>query len=181
MTKTSSYHRRVPRPLCRFGEALCDTHHIVAVAKNHRPLEGWMTASQSAVAAVRRWAPMRHHQSDAMANPVPWHLRVGAASIYGFTLAVHAAPLGPPTDHIDAKGHGENLSRCNVTATSTLITYGGTPLLGRNRVRLCSLRRSRRGGTKVFGSLWGHQGRTDRAGQKLAGRSVKNRAARGTS
>ena len=110
------------------AEALCDTHHIIAVAKTTGALEELDDRIQSRGGSATL-APMDITNADAMATLCRGiYDRWGSLDLWLHT-AVHAAPLAP-TDHIDAKDMAKSVA-CNVTATSTLITYVA-PLLAQS-------------------------------------------------
>jgi NAD(P)-dependent dehydrogenase (short-subunit alcohol dehydrogenase family) len=99
------------------AEALCDTHHIIAVAKTTGALEELDDRIQARGGSATL-APMA-----TLCRGV--YDRWGSLDLWMHT-AIHAAPLAP-TDHIDAKDMAKSVA-CNITATSTLITYV-SPLL----------------------------------------------------
>lgn len=110
---------------CALAEALCETHHIVAVAKTVGALEELDDRIQARGGAATL-APMDITNPDAMAQLCRGiHDRWGHVDLWAHT-AIHAAPLAPAA-HIDAKDLGKSVA-ANVTATSTLITMV-TPLL----------------------------------------------------
>lgn len=106
--------------------ALCDTHHIIAVAKTTGALEE-LDDSIQAKGGSATLAPMDVTNADAMATLCrSIYDRWGTLDLWLHT-AVHAAPL-TPTSHIDAKDLAKSIAG-NVTATATLISYIA-PLLG---------------------------------------------------
>ena len=108
------------------AEALCPTHHIIAVAKTTGALEELDDRIQARGGAATL-APMDVTNADAMATLCRGIFdRWGNLDIWMHT-AVHAAPLAP-TDHIDSKDFAKSLNG-NVTATATLISFVA-PLLG---------------------------------------------------
>ncbi len=111
-----------------FGEALCDTHHIIAVAKTTGALEELDDRIQARGGSATL-APMDITDPDAMATLCRGIFdRWGTLDLWLHT-AVHAAPL-TPADHIDPKDLAKSIA-CNVTATATLIRYVA-PLLGQS-------------------------------------------------
>ncbi|WP_300031189.1 SDR family oxidoreductase [uncultured Roseobacter sp.] len=110
------------------AEALCATHHIVALARTTGALEE-LDDRIKAKGGTATLAPMDITDIDAMATLCRGIFdRWGSLDLWAHT-AVHAAPLAP-TDHIDGKDFAKSLSG-NVTATSTLITFV-SPLLGQS-------------------------------------------------
>lgn len=108
------------------AEALCDTHHIVAVAKTSGALEELDDRIQARGGSATL-APMDVTKADAMATLCRGIFdRWGSLDLWLHT-AIHAAPLCPTND-INAKDLTKSVA-CNITATSTLITYVA-PLLG---------------------------------------------------
>ena len=108
------------------AEALCTTHHIIAVAKTTGALEELDDRIQ-AKGGHATLAPMDITNSDAMATLCRGIFdRWGSLDMWLHTAA-HAAPLAP-ANLIDAKDMAKSVA-CNVTATTTLITYVA-PLLG---------------------------------------------------
>ncbi|EEB83580.1 SDR family NAD(P)-dependent oxidoreductase [Roseobacter sp. GAI101] len=108
------------------AEALCDSHHIIAVAKTTGALEELDDRIQARGGSATL-APMDITNDAAMATLCRGIFdRWGSLDLWLHT-AVHAAPL-TPTDHIDAKDMAKSVA-ANITATSTLITYV-SPLLG---------------------------------------------------
>jgi NAD(P)-dependent dehydrogenase (short-subunit alcohol dehydrogenase family) len=110
------------------AEALCDTHHIIAVAKTTGALEELDDRIQARGGSATL-APMDITNDAAMATLCRGiYDRWGKLDLWLHT-AIHAAPL-TPTDHIDAKDMGKSIA-CNLTATATLISYI-SPLLGQS-------------------------------------------------
>lgn len=108
------------------AEALCDSHHIIAVAKTTGALEELDDRIQARGGSATL-APMDITNDAAMATLCRGIFdRWGNLDLW-LHAAVHAAPL-TPTDHIDAKDMSKSVAT-NITATSTLITYV-SPLLG---------------------------------------------------
>ena len=108
------------------AEALCDTHHIIAVAKTTGALEELDDRIQARGGSATL-APMDVTNADAMATLCRGiYDRWGSLDLWLHT-AIHAAPLAP-TNHVDTKDMAKSVA-CNITATSTLITYV-SPLLG---------------------------------------------------
>ncbi|MEP0964313.1 MAG: SDR family NAD(P)-dependent oxidoreductase [Roseobacter sp.] len=107
------------------AEALCDTHHIIAVAKTTGALEELDDRIQ-AQGGSATLAPMDVNNSDAMATLCRGiYDRWGKLDLWVHT-AIHAAPL-TPTNHVDPNDLSKSVA-CNITATSVLITYV-SPLL----------------------------------------------------
>ena len=110
------------------AEALAPTHHIIAVARTTGALEELDDRIQ-AKGGNATLAPMDITNADAMATLCRGiHDRWGGLDLWLHT-GVHAAPLAP-ANFIDAKDMGKSVA-CNITATSTLITYIA-PLLGQS-------------------------------------------------
>ncbi len=108
------------------AEALASTHHIIAVARTTGALEELDDRIQ-AKGGNATLAPMDVTNADAMAVLCRGiHDRWGRLDLW-LHCAIHAAPLAP-ADHIDTKEIAKSVA-CNITATSTLITYIA-PLLG---------------------------------------------------
>ena len=108
------------------AEALAPSHHVIAVARTTGALEELDDRIQ-AKGGSATLAPMDVTVPEAMATLCRGIFdRWGSLDLWLHT-AVHAAPLAP-ADHIDARDMAKSLA-CNVTATSTLITYVA-PLLG---------------------------------------------------
>ncbi|WP_372674869.1 SDR family NAD(P)-dependent oxidoreductase [Aquicoccus sp.] len=102
------------------AEALCDTHHIVAVARTTGALEELDDRIQSKGGSATL-APMDISKADAMAQLCrSIYDRWGSADIWAH-CAIHAAPLSP-ADHIDSKDWDKSVS-INVTASGTLIAF----------------------------------------------------------
>ena len=110
------------------AEALCDTHHIIAVAKTTGALEELDDRIQARGGSATL-APMDVTNTDAMATLCRGIFdRWGKLDLWLHT-AIHAAPL-TPTNHIDAKDLEKSIA-CNITATATLIGFV-SPLLGQS-------------------------------------------------
>lgn len=102
------------------AEALCTTHHIVAVARTTGGLEELDDRIQ-AKGGSATLAPMDITNADAMATLCRGiHDRWGHLDLW-VHAAVHAAPLTPAA-HLDAKDWAKSIA-VNVTATGTLIPY----------------------------------------------------------
>ena len=128
------------------AEALCDTHHIVAVARTTGALEDLDDRIQ-ARGGKATLAPMDITNIDAMAQLCrSIYDRWGSVDLWAHT-AIHAAPLSP-ADHIDAKDWDKSVS-INVAATGTLIRFVA-PLLARDGTALFF--DDPRGGEKFFGA-----------------------------
>ncbi|MYM56018.1 SDR family NAD(P)-dependent oxidoreductase [Thalassovita mangrovi] len=128
------------------AEALCQTHHIVAVARTTGALEEVDDRIQAA-GGQATLAPMDITNADAMAQLCrSVYDRWGTVDIWAHT-AIHAAPLSP-AQFIDAKDWEKSVD-CNVTATGRLITYVA-PLLGETGTALFF--DDPRGGEKFFGA-----------------------------
>ena len=128
------------------AEALCETHHIIAVSRTTGGLEELDDRIQAKGGAATL-APMDVTNVDAMATLCRGiYDRWQTLDIWLHT-AIHAAPLAP-ADHIDAKDMDKSLA-INVTATATLISFV-SPMLGQtgNAVFFDDPR----AGTKFFGS-----------------------------
>lgn len=110
------------------AEALCPTHHIIAVGRTTGALEELDDRIQARGGAATL-APMDVTTPEAMAMLCRGiHDRWGRLDLW-LHCAIHAAPLAP-ADHVDAKDMEKSVT-CNVTATATLITYVA-PLLGQS-------------------------------------------------
>lgn len=108
------------------AEALCPTHHIVAVARTTGALEELDDRIQAAGGAATL-APMDITNPDAMRQLCRGiHDRWGSIAIWTHT-AVHAAPLSPAMS-LDARDWDRSVAT-NVTATGHLIPFIA-PLLG---------------------------------------------------
>lgn len=128
------------------AETLCETHHIVAVARTTGALEELDDRIQ-AKGGSTTLAPMDVSNRNAMAQLCrSIHDRWGKVDLWAHT-AIHAAPLAP-ADHIDQKDWDKSIAT-NVTATGTLITFIA-PLLGAEGTALFF--EDPRGGEKFFGS-----------------------------
>ena len=128
------------------AEALAPTHHIIAVARTTGALEELDDRIQ-ATGGQATLAPMDITNADAMAVLCRGiHDRWGKLDLWLHT-AIHAAPMAP-APHVDAKDMAKSMT-CNVTATTTLITYVA-PLLGLDGQAVFF--DDPRGGTKFFGA-----------------------------
>ena len=128
------------------AEALCETHHIIAVSRTTGGLEELDDRIQAKGGAATL-APMDVTNVDAMATLCRGiYDRWQTLDIWLHT-AIHAAPLAP-ADHIDAKDMDKSLA-INVTATATLISFV-SPLLGQYGTAVFF--DDPRAGTKFFGS-----------------------------
>lgn len=128
------------------AEALCQSHHIVAVARTTGALEELDDRIQAA-GGQATLAPMDITNPDAMAQLCrSIYDRWGKVDLWAHT-AIHAAPLSP-APFIDAKDWDKSVS-INVTATGRLITYVA-PLLGEAGTALFF--EDSRGGEKFFGA-----------------------------
>ena len=108
------------------AEALCETHHIVAVARTTGALEE-LDDRIKARGGSATLAPMDITVPDAMATLCRGiHDRWGKADIW-LHSAIHTAPLSP-AHFIDPKDWDKSVS-VNASATSLLISYVA-PLLG---------------------------------------------------
>ena len=112
--------------LDRFAEALCETHHVIAVAKTTGALEE-LDDRIKARGGSATLAPMDITKPEAMAQLCrSIHDRWGHVDLWAHT-AIHAAPLSP-ANTIAARDWDKSVA-CNVTATGQLIPYIA-PLLG---------------------------------------------------
>lgn len=128
------------------AETLCETHHIVAVARTTGALEELDDQIQSK-GGKATLAPMDITNPDAMAQLCrSIYDRWGRVDLWAHT-AIHAAALSP-ADHIDAKAWDKSVS-INVTATGQLISYVA-PLLGLSGTALFF--DDPQGGKKFFGA-----------------------------
>lgn len=108
------------------AEALAPTHHIIAVARTVGALEE-LDDRIKAKGGAATLAPMDITTEAAMATLCRGiYERWGNLDLWAHT-AIHAAPL-TPASHIDAKDMAKSVA-CNITATSTLISFIA-PLLG---------------------------------------------------
>lgn len=108
------------------AEALCDSHHIVAVARTTGALEE-LDDRIKARGGNATLAPMDITVPEAMATLCRGiHDRWGRVDIWLHT-AIHVAPLSP-AQFIDAKDWDKSVA-VNASATALLITYVA-PLLG---------------------------------------------------
>ena len=127
------------------AEALCDTHHIVAVARTTGALEE-LDDRIKARGGNATLAPMDITKADAMRQLCrSIHDRWGGVDIWAHT-AINAAPLIPAA-HLDA-GVWEKSVDVNVTAAGRLIAFVA-PLLGESGRALFFRRSARR--QKFFG------------------------------
>ncbi len=128
------------------AEALCDTHHIVAVARTTGALEELDDRIQ-AKGGQATLAPMDITNPDAMAQLCrSIHDRWGKVDLWVHT-AIHGAPL-TMAHHIDAKDWNKSVS-INVTATGQLIPFIA-PLLGEDGHAVFF--EDEKAGQKFFGS-----------------------------
>ncbi|WP_373050156.1 SDR family NAD(P)-dependent oxidoreductase [Thalassovita aquimarina] len=128
------------------AEMICQTHHIVAVARTTGALEELDDRIQAA-GGQATLAPMDITNPDAMAQLCrSVYDRWGSVDLWAHT-AIHAAPLSP-AQFIDAKDWEKSVD-CNVTATGRLITYVA-PLLGEEGTALFF--DDPRAGQKFFGA-----------------------------
>lgn len=108
------------------AEALCETHHIVAVARTTGALED-LDDRIKAKGGQATLAPMDVTNMDAMAQLCrSIYDRWGKADVWAHT-AVHAAPLTPAAT-LDARDWEKSVA-LNVTTTGKLIPFMA-PLLG---------------------------------------------------
>ncbi|MDU8926666.1 SDR family oxidoreductase [Alisedimentitalea sp. MJ-SS2] len=150
------------------AEALCDTHHIVAVARTTGALEELDDRIQ-AKGGKATLAPMDITNPDAMAQLCrSIYDRWGGVDTWAHT-AIHAAPL-TPADHIDAKDWDKSVS-INVAATGTLIRFVA-PLLGCDGTALFF--NDPRGGEKFFGAYGATKSAQIALAQSWAAESVKS-------
>ena len=106
--------------------ALCDTHHIVAVARTTGALEE-LDDRIKARGGSATLAPMDIALPEAMATLCRGiHDRWGGAALWVHT-AIHAAPLAPAS-HMDSKDWDRSIA-VNLTPMGHLIPYMA-PLLG---------------------------------------------------
>ncbi|MBA85472.1 SDR family NAD(P)-dependent oxidoreductase [Thalassobius sp. S69A] len=128
------------------AEALCQTHHIVAVARTTGALEELDDRIQ-AKGGQATLAPMDITNKDAMAQLCrSIYDRWGAVDVWAHT-AVHVAPLAP-ANFVDQKDWEKSVA-CNVSATGVLIPYIA-PLLGESGTALFF--EDARAGQKFFGA-----------------------------
>jgi len=107
------------------AEALCGTHHIVAVGRTTGALEE-LDDRIKAKGGEATLAPMDITNADAMAQLCrSIYDRWGTVDIWAHTAA-HAAPLSP-ADHMDLKGWEKSVD-INLTAAGRLIGFV-SPLL----------------------------------------------------
>ena len=149
------------------AEALCDSHHIVAVARTTGALEELDDRIQ-AVGGSATLAPMDITNADAMAQLCRGiHDRWGRVDLWAHT-AIHAAPLSP-ADHVGA-GDWEKSVAINVAATGVLITYVA-PLLGPSGTALFF--DDPRAGQKFFGAYGATKAAQIALAQSWAAETVK--------
>ncbi len=128
------------------AEALAPDYHILAVGRTTGALEE-LDDRIKAKGGEATLAPMDICVPQAMATLCRGiHDRWGTLDLWLHT-AVHAAPLAP-ANHVDAKDMAKSVA-CNITATSTLITYVA-PLLGQTGTAVFF--DDPRAGQKFFGS-----------------------------
>ncbi|MHA7828567.1 MAG: SDR family NAD(P)-dependent oxidoreductase [Roseovarius sp.] len=128
------------------AEALCDTHHIVAVARTTGALEE-LDDRIKARGGHATLAPMDITKVDAMRQLCrSIHDRWGSVDIWAHT-AINAAPLMPAA-HLD-EDVWEKSVEVNVTATGRLIAFVA-PLLGASG-RALFFADEARAGQKFFG------------------------------
>ena len=128
------------------AEALCQTHHIVAVGRTTGALEE-LDDRIKALGGQATLAPMDITNMDAMAQLCrSIYDRWGAVDIWAHT-AIHAAPLSP-ANFIDQKDWDKSVA-CNVTATGKLIPFIA-PVLGDTGTAVFF--DDARAGTKFFGA-----------------------------
>lgn len=128
------------------AEALCDTHHIVAVARTTGALEELDDRIQ-AKGGQATLAPMDITNPDAMAQLCrSIYDRWGKVDLWVHT-AIHGAPL-TMAHHIDAKDWDKSVS-INLTATGQLIPFIA-PLLGEDGHAVFF--EDNKAGQKFFGS-----------------------------
>jgi len=129
-----------------FAEALCATHHIVAVGRTTGALED-IDDRIKAKGGQATLAPMDITVDAAMQQLCrSIHDRWGSLDLWLHT-AVHAAPL-TPASHINPKDFAKSMD-INVTATQRLIGYVA-PLLGSRGTAVFF--DDPRGGTPFFAS-----------------------------
>ena len=133
------------RPL---PEALCETHHIIAVARTVGALEALDDR-------IQKWggqavlAPMDITDAKAMAHLChSIYERWGKIDLWAHS-AIHAAPLSPAST-LDQKDWDKSVA-INVTATGVLIPFVA-PLLGEAAKQSSSMILKL---AKVFFRLWG--------------------------
>jgi len=128
------------------AEALCHSHHIVAVGRTTGALEELDDRIQ-ALGGQATLAPMDITNMDAMAQLCrSIYDRWGAVDVWAHT-AIHTAPL-TPANFLDQKDWDKSVA-CNVTATGHLIPFIA-PLLGDAGTALFF--DDPRGGEKFFGA-----------------------------
>lgn len=128
------------------AEALCHSHHIVAVGRTNGALEELDDRIQ-ALGGQATLAPMDITNMDAMAQLCrSVYDRWGTVDVWAHT-AIHTAPL-TPANFLDQKDWDKSVA-CNVTATGHLIPFIA-PLLGETGTALFF--DDPRGGEKFFGA-----------------------------
>lgn len=149
------------------AEALCDTHHIVAVGRTTGALEELDDRIQ-AKGGQATLAPMDITNLDAMAQLCrSIYDRWGSVDIWAHT-AIHCAPLSP-ANFIDQKDWDKSVA-CNVTATGQLIPFIA-PLLGEAGTALFF--DDPRGGAKFFGAYGSTKAAQIALAQSWAAETVK--------
>lgn len=149
------------------AEALCASHHIVAVARTTGALEE-LDDRIKAAGGQATLAPMDITNPDAMAQLCrSVHDRWGSVDIWAHT-AIHAAPLAPASS-LDARDWDKSVA-CNVTATGQLIPYIA-PLLGATGAALFF--DDPRAGQKFFGAYGATKAAQIALAQSWAAESVK--------
>ena len=149
------------------AEALCETHHIVAVGRTTGALEELDDRIQ-AKGGQATLAPMDITNIDAMAQLCrSIYDRWGSVDIWAHT-AIHCAPLSP-ANFIDQKDW-EKAVACNVSATGKLIPFIA-PLLGEAGTALFF--DDPRGGAKFFGAYGSTKAAQIALAQSWAAETVK--------
>lgn len=128
------------------AEALCTTHHIIAVAKTTGALEELDDRIQAKKGSATL-APMDITNADAMATLCRGIFERWTTLDLWLHTAAHAAPLAP-ANVIDPKDMSKSIA-CNVTATATLITYVAPLLSAHGQAVFFD---DPRNGDKFFGS-----------------------------
>lgn len=149
------------------AEALCQTHHIVAVARTTGALEELDDRIQ-ALGGQATLAPMDITNVDAMAQLCrSIYDRWGSVDLWAHT-AIHTAPLSP-ANFLDQKDWDKSVA-CNVTATGKLIPFIA-PLLGEAGTALFF--DDPRGGAKFFGAYGATKAAQTALAQSWAAETVK--------
>jgi NAD(P)-dependent dehydrogenase (short-subunit alcohol dehydrogenase family) len=149
------------------AEALCETHHIVAVGRTTGALEELDDRIQ-AKGGQATLAPMDITNIDAMAQLCrSIYDRWGSVDIWAHT-AIHCAPLSP-ANFIDQKDWEKSVA-CNVSATGKLIPFIA-PLLGEAGTALFF--DDPRGGAKFFGAYGSTKAAQIALAQSWAAETVK--------